>query len=56
MRNDDDKETQIHLGDLRDALCSPSTASAFDGESQFAKLDGASIHYKSYGKGPEAWF
>jgi len=31
-----------------------STASAFDGESQFAKLDGARIHYKSYGSGPEA--
>ncbi|HKY42222.1 MAG TPA: alpha/beta hydrolase [Pyrinomonadaceae bacterium] len=30
------------------------TASAFDGESQFAKLDGARIHYKSYGNGPEA--
>lgn len=30
------------------------TASAFDGESQFAKLDGARIHYKSYGKGSEA--
>lgn len=27
---------------------------AFDGESQFAKLDGARIHYKSYGKGTEA--
>ena len=27
------------------------TASAFDGESQFAKLDGARIHYKSYGNG-----
>ena len=30
------------------------TAAAFDGESQFAKLDGTRIHYKSYGKGPEA--
>ena len=30
------------------------TASAFDGESQFAKLDKTNIHYKSYGKGSEA--
>jgi pimeloyl-ACP methyl ester carboxylesterase len=30
------------------------TASAFDGESQFAKLDGARIHYQSYGNGSEA--
>ena len=30
------------------------TASAFDGESQFAKLDGTRVHYKSYGKGAEA--
>lgn len=31
-----------------------TTAFAFDGESQFAKLDGSKIHYKSYGKGKEA--
>ena len=31
-----------------------TTASAADGESQYAKLDGARIHYKSYGKGPAA--
>lgn len=31
-----------------------ATAFAFDGESQFAKLDGAKVHYKSYGKGKEA--
>src|SRR5918992_4703136 len=30
------------------------TALAADGESKFAKLDGARIHYKSYGKGNEA--
>src|SRR5918992_1305472 len=30
------------------------TASAFDGESQFTKLGDTRIHYKSYGKGPEA--
>lgn len=35
-------------------LLGAGTASAFDGESQFAKLDGAKIHYKSYGKGREA--
>lgn len=35
-------------------LAGPATASAFDGESQYAKLDGARIHYKSYGKGKEA--
>ncbi len=31
-----------------------TSVSAFDGESQFAKLDDAKIHYKSYGKGKEA--
>lgn len=31
-----------------------TTAFAADGESQYAKLDGARIHYKSYGKGSEA--
>lgn len=31
-----------------------STALAADGESQFAKLDGARIHYKSWGKGKDA--
>lgn len=36
------------------ALVGPTTISAFDGESQFAKLDGVRIHYKSYGKGKEA--
>jgi pimeloyl-ACP methyl ester carboxylesterase len=35
-------------------LAGASTASAFDGESKFAKLDGARIHYKSYGLGNEA--
>jgi pimeloyl-ACP methyl ester carboxylesterase len=35
-------------------LVAAATASAFDGESKFAKLDGARIHYKSYGKGAEA--
>jgi pimeloyl-ACP methyl ester carboxylesterase len=31
-----------------------ATAATSDGESQFAKLDGARIHYKSYGKGRDA--
>ena len=31
-----------------------TTAIAADGESQYAKLDGAKIHYKSYGKGKDA--
>ena len=35
-------------------LAGAATAQAFDGESKFAKLDGARIHYKSYGKGNEA--
>jgi pimeloyl-ACP methyl ester carboxylesterase len=35
-------------------LAGAATAPAFDGESQFAKLDGSRIHYKSYGKGKEA--
>jgi len=37
------------------ALLLASTAAfAADGESQYAKLDGARIHYKSYGKGRDA--
>ena len=35
-------------------LACSGAAFAADGESQFAKLDGARIHYKSYGKGREA--
>src|SRR5215218_1122550 len=35
-------------------VATTATAVAFDGESQFAKLDGARIHYKSYGKGKDA--
>ncbi len=31
-----------------------ASATAFDGESQYAKLDGARVHYKSYGKGKDA--
>ena len=31
-----------------------TSAPAFDGESQFAKLDNAKVHYKSYGKGKDA--
>jgi len=35
-------------------LFASTTAIAADGDSQFAKLDGARIHYKSYGKGQNA--
>ena len=35
-------------------VAATTTAVAFDGESQYAKLDGARIHYQSYGKGREA--
>src|ERR1044072_3218839 len=35
-------------------LFASTAAFAADGESQFAKLDGAKIHYKSYGKGKDA--
>ena len=35
-------------------LFATTTAFAADGESQYAKLDGARIHYKSYGKGTAA--
>jgi len=35
-------------------VATTATAVAFDGESQFAKLDGARIHYKSFGKGKDA--
>jgi pimeloyl-ACP methyl ester carboxylesterase len=35
-------------------LLTSTAAFAADGDSQFAKLDGARIHYKSYGKGKEA--
>jgi len=35
-------------------LFASTAAFASDGESQYAKLDGAKIHYKSYGKGKDA--
>jgi pimeloyl-ACP methyl ester carboxylesterase len=35
-------------------LAAATAAFAADGESQFAKLDGARIHYKSWGKGKDA--
>lgn len=35
-------------------LAATTSAFAADGESQFAKLDGARIHYKSWGKGKDA--
>ncbi|HEU4835926.1 MAG TPA: alpha/beta hydrolase [Pyrinomonadaceae bacterium] len=45
------KRTLIFIVTL---LLASSVAFAADGESQYAKLDGAKIHYKSYGKGKEA--
>src|SRR5215207_3373954 len=36
------------------ALAGATVAPAFDGESQYAKLNDAKIHYKSYGKGSDA--
>jgi len=36
------------------ALTMSSNAFAFEGESQYAKLDGARVHFKSYGKGRDA--
>ncbi len=36
------------------ALAASVNTVAFDGESQYAKLDGARVHYKSYGKGRDA--
>lgn len=35
-------------------VAATTSAAAFEGESQYAKLDGARIHYKSYGKGRDA--
>ena len=35
-------------------LAATSVAFAADGDSQFAKLDGARVHYKSWGKGKDA--
>ena len=35
-------------------LLASTVAFASDGDSQYAKLDGAKIHYKSYGKGKDA--
>ena len=35
-------------------LAATSTAFAADGDSQFAKLEGARVHYKSWGKGKDA--
>ena len=48
------KLTPIFFAILMFMLASATVAFAGDGESQYAKLDGAKIHYKSYGKGNEA--
>ena len=39
---------------LMTLLLASTAGFAADGESQYAKLDGAKIHYKSYGKGKDA--
>jgi len=48
------KYTRAILFVMTIVLTGATTALAFDGESQYAKLNGARIHYKSYGKGREA--
>ncbi len=46
------KHTSAILAFMFFVLAAP--ASAFNGESQYAKLNGARIHYKSYGSGKDA--
>ena len=48
------KYVPVLLGVMAFVIAATSNAAAFDGESQYAKLDGARIHYKSYGKGKDA--
>ncbi|HJP94181.1 MAG TPA: alpha/beta hydrolase [Pyrinomonadaceae bacterium] len=48
------KYTRAILFMMTLVLTGASTTLAFDGESQYAKLNGARIHYKSYGKGRDA--
>lgn len=48
------KQTYSLFAILICMLASATVAFAGDGESQYAKLDGAKIHYKSYGKGSDA--
>ena len=43
-----------YIAILAVVLAATSAAFAADGESQFAKLDGARVHYKSWGKGKDA--
>jgi len=48
------KYTQALFAIIAFVVATSASAAAFDGESKYAKLDGARIHYKSYGKGPDA--
>ena len=48
------KYTRVLFAILALVVAATPSAVAFDGESQYAKLDGARIHYKSYGKGRDA--
>ena len=48
------RSTSKYLLAILVILLSLSSASAFDGESQFAELGDIRVHYKSFGKGSEA--
>src|SRR5215213_7555139 len=48
------KYTQALFAIIAFVVAASASAAAFDGESKYAKLDGARIHYKSYGKGRDA--
>ena len=48
------KYTSAILGLVVFVFAGPTSASVFDGESKYAKLNGARVHYKSYGQGREA--
>ena len=48
------KYTRTIFAFLALALASATSAVAFDGESQYAKLGETRVHYKSYGKGRDA--
>src|SRR5829696_4602048 len=48
------KYTQALFAIIAFVVATSAGAAAFDGESKYAKLDGARIHYKSYGKGSDA--
>ncbi|HKG97623.1 MAG TPA: alpha/beta hydrolase [Pyrinomonadaceae bacterium] len=48
------KYTRTLFAVMAFVVAASTSAAAFDGESKYAKLDGARIHYKSYGKGRDA--